>query len=688
MKKQTTVKPIACFKRWTRTNYAVFASLHRQCTIGVLAVGMSIILLTAEEAAAQTDTVFVFGNSRIEDVEIVGTKQSPSRSILPQTRVFNRAADAAAPLPTLEEALRINPSVDIRERSGKGAQADISIRGGSFDQTMLMLNGINFTDARTGHQTHSLPIDMDCISGIELINGVSGVGAYAGAVNIRTQPLYPTYLRLSLESGQHGYFYSNLSGAITRNKLTVFAAGSFRRSDGYIYNTDFRNANGYLRMTYDSDKAGFFDFQAGVQGRRFGSNGFYGAYNRDQFEQTSTALGSLRWVKDFGRFRISADASYRKNFDRYEWTRGTPMNYHNTDNAGAELWGDLRWKGGITSLGGDYIYNHIYSSNLGEQMSAPRGHYKYSQSRNVGNVWLRHVKRWKLFDVAGSAGVCFTPYGTSASWAVTGGYHDDKGWRAEIGAEQSMRLPTFTDLYYKSAAQLNNLDLVPEQAITYHVCAGYTRNVWHASAQLFYRDGRNVIDWVWRDEIEVNGETYYNKWHSEQESRLGTFGAEVSGGYMSGKGILRRATLAYGYLTTSQLKDITTSSVFDYMRHKLSASIEIRPIDDLSIAFTGTLYDRYGSYLDYLRDENGDLLYDEDGRMQTAQRDFKPYFLLDARIRYEIGVVAIHIDMSNMTDTRYCDFGGLRRPGFWLTGGVTFTIRQKRQSTNDLKVLK
>jgi len=48
-------------------------------------------------------------------------------------------------------------------------QADISIRGGSPDQTMMLLNGINFTDARTGHQTHSLPIDMDCVSGIELI---------------------------------------------------------------------------------------------------------------------------------------------------------------------------------------------------------------------------------------------------------------------------------------------------------------------------------------------------------------------------------------------------------------------------------------------------------------------------------------------------------------------------------------
>ena len=167
---------------------------------------------------------------------------------------------------------------------------------------MMLLNGINFTDARTGHQTHSLPIDMDCVSGIELIEGIPGVGAYAGAVNVRTVPLYRNYLRLKAEGGQHGYGYTNLSGALTRDRLVLFAAGSLRRSDGYIHNTDFRNVNGYLRMTYDSPKAGFFDFQTGGQGRRFGSNGFYAAYNPDQFEQTATALGSLRWIKEWGLF--------------------------------------------------------------------------------------------------------------------------------------------------------------------------------------------------------------------------------------------------------------------------------------------------------------------------------------------------------------------------------------------------
>lgn len=218
MKKHSTAKPIPCFKRWSRTNYAVFASLHRQVTIGVLAVGMSILLLTTETAAAQqADTSGVSRVMRIEPIGVTGTRLSPSRSIQSQTPVFDRGTEAAAPFQTLEDALRLSPSIDIRERSGKGVQADISIRGGSPDQTMMLLNGINFTDARTGHQTHSLPIDMDCVSGIELIEGIPGVGAYAGAVNVRTVPLYRNYLRLKAEGGQHGYGYTNLSGALTRD---------------------------------------------------------------------------------------------------------------------------------------------------------------------------------------------------------------------------------------------------------------------------------------------------------------------------------------------------------------------------------------------------------------------------------------------------------------------------------------
>ena len=658
--KEIQTKRTPRFRRWCRKGYAAFASLRRQVTIGVLSVSMSTILLsTTTPVQAQTvDSLTIARELEIEKVEVTGVKATPTRSTMSSTSVFDRKAGASAPVQTLESVLRLSPAIDLRERSGRGTQADIMIRGGSFDQTMVMLNGINFTDARTGHQSHSLPIDIDCIAGIDLIDGVSGVGAYAGALNIRTMPLKSRYLRIEAAGGDDGYAYGNLSGAVTKGRFSLFAAGSYRRSDGYIHNTDFENYNGYLRMNYDSEKAGFFDFQAGYQNRSFGSNGFYAAYNPDQFEHTSTVLSSLRWVKSVGRFTLNSSVSYRKNFDRYDWTRGTPMNHHNTDNAGAEFWADCTWKGGVTSLGGDYTYNHIYSTNLGEPLPTPHGKYTHAKDRHVGNLWLRHVKQWERFDVSGSAGVSFTPYGTSALWSLSGGYRPVRGLRLEVGAAQSMRLPTFTDLYYTSPAQLNNLDLKPEHAITYRFAADYARSGWNASLFTYYRQGRDIIDWVWREDMG-------SKWHSEQTSSLDTFGIELAGGYTVSEGFLRRVTLSYGYITTDRNADVIAKSAMDFMRHKAALAVEVHFLRRMSLALTGSVYDRNGSYTHYPEPGNASL---------TEERGYKPYFLLDGRLQWEKGLCRLYVDATNITDTRYCDIGGIRLPGVWCTGGVVLTI--------------
>ena len=228
MKEIQTMKPGPCFKRWSRANYGVFASLRRPVTIGVLSVGMSSILslATGEAQAAEVDTMAYSKVLEIDEVAIVGTKANPTRSTMSSTVLFDRTAVAAAPLHTLESALRLAPSIDLRERGARGVQADILIRGGSFDQTMILLNGINFTDARTGHQSHSLPVDLDCIAGVELIDGVTGVGAYAGAVNVRTTLAGDRYLRFEGTGGGDGYAYGNLSGGWTAGRLKLFAAGS------------------------------------------------------------------------------------------------------------------------------------------------------------------------------------------------------------------------------------------------------------------------------------------------------------------------------------------------------------------------------------------------------------------------------------------------------------------------------
>lgn len=660
--KNISTNRIPCFRRWNRKGWSVFASLHRQVTIGVLSVSMSILLLSAQHVAAQEADSTVVRSLRIDEVGISGSQSSPMRNVLAVTPLFDRKAQAAAPVQTLEAALRLTPSIDLRERGGKGAQADISIRGGSFDQTMVLLNGIDFTDARTGHQSHSLPVDLEAISAIELVDGLPGVGAYAGAVNIRTAPLMPDYLRFDASGGSYGYGYANLSGAVTGQRFSLLGAVSYRRSDGYRHNTDFDNCNAFVRATWETQRAGYFEFQTGYQTREFGSNGFYAAYNPDQWERTSTALASLRWRKEVGRFSVGASASYRKNFDRYDWTRGTAMNRHNTDNVGAGLWADCRWSGGVTSLGGNYAYNHIYSTNLGELLDAPHGVYTHGKARHTGNVWVRHTVQGRRFDAAASAGISLTPYGESALWSLSGGFRPMAEFYVKAGISQSMRLPTFTDLYYSSPAQINNLDLVPEHAVTYHIDADYTKRCWSFRAAAYYRAGRDIIDWVRREEMG-------GKWHSEQTSRLNTYGVELTGVYATDEGFLRRAALSYSYTTTDRNTDVEAQSAMDFMRHKAALSVEVRFLRRISFALTGSVYDRNGSYTDYPIAGNSQV---------KTLRDFKPYFLLDGRLSWAKGICRLYVDATNLTDTRYCDMGGIPLPGTWITGGMTLTIGMRR----------
>lgn len=667
---------IACFRRWARTNYAVFASLGKYVKIGVLSVGMSIITMATKTSFAhEADSASIYKVVRMDAVDVSGGKLNPKRSVMSTMPIFDRKSEGVAPLQTVEGALRVNPAIDLRERGGKGIQSDISIRGGSFDQTMVMLNGINFTDARTGHQSHSLPVDIECLGGIELIDGVSGVGAFAGAVNLKVVPLYSDYLRAEINGGMHGYYYANLSGNITPGeRLSVFGAFSCRHSDGYVFNTDFSNINAYVRMTYDGAKAGFFDFQAGFQDRGFGSNGFYSLAYPNQYEHTRTALGSLRWMKDWGPLTLNATMSYRKNYDRYELFRDcltedgstppswyTGHNYHNTDNVGAELWADYKWTAGITSLGADYTYNHIYSNVLGEEMSEKRhvagekddAWYSKSKNRNVVNVWLRHTKQWRRFDVAASGSIDSTPYGTDAMWSVSGGYAPKRGLRLELGATQSMRLPTFTDLYYTAANYVSNLNLVPEKAVTYKMSAAYALRGFSASATVYYRAGRNIIDWVKSQESEV--------WESQQITKLNTLGTELAVKYTT-SGVLQLASLSYGYMHADKKSSGYVSMyALDYMKHKGAASVGVKFLRNFFLTLTGSAFDRNGGFTN------------RDGEAEN----YTLKFLLDGRLAWQnpARTVKVYVDVTNILDTEYYDFGGLPLPGTWALGGVSFVFK-------------
>ncbi|MCM1310901.1 MAG: TonB-dependent receptor [Bacteroides sp.] len=612
---------------------------------------------SSDEATEESDSLL--STIALKEMSVTGHKALTIRNELSNTLVYRRDTTAAAPIQTIEGALKLSPGVDVRERGAKGVQTDFLVRGGSFDQTMVSLNGINFTDARTGHQSHSLPIDINAVSSISIVDGVSGVGAYAGAVNIQTSPLRSRYLSAEVSGGMHTYLYGNLSGNYTINDFSIMALGSVRHSGGYIHNTDFTNYNAYVNARYHTKSAGMFEFQAGYQHRTFGANGFYSRKFPDQFETTSTALGSLRWQMTRNRLTLTANASYRYNTDFYELIKGdeskVPFNHHITHNVGAALGAAYDWgKAGETSLNADYTLNKIYSTVLGEE-TAPKTiggiSYNHQKERNVVNAILRHSVTFNALKISAAGGMSHSDYGTDGLWSAGINYAFSAKWRVGIGAVESMRLPTFTDLYYTATGYESDRNLVPEHATTYNLSANFNSSGWSASAYLYYRNGRNVIDWVKPEDSE--------NWRSMQITRINTLGAELTGAYISSTW-LRRIALSYGhiYQNSHTNSGMISAIAFDYMRNKLALMFDVMPFKDFTVSVTGTLFDRIGNYTD----KSGTVC------------PYKPFFLLDARIAYRHAWWQVYVDGTNLTNTRYFDFGGLEMPGSWISGGLIVTI--------------
>ena len=655
--KSTSKSGVVCFKRWSRKGYGAFASLGKVTKIGVLSTTMSILTLNAQNVSAQTDSLHV--NQQIESVTVTAEKLNPTRGVVSPKEVYSRDTVSASPLQTIESVLRLNPAIDLRERGGKGVQADISLRGGTYDQTMVLLNGIDFSDARTGHQSHSLPVDLDIVGAIDLITGLPGIGAYSGAINIVTTPLKPNYLRAETAAGAYGYLYANASGAVSRNGLTVLAAASNRRSDGYMANTDFNNSNMFARITHYSSRTGLFDIQGGYQRRGFGSNGFYSLSFPDQYEETETGLASVRWNKSFGRLALNANVSYRKNNDKYELYRegkgapeGWKPNYHTTDNVGAEINANYRWIAGITTIGADYKYHHIYSNVLGDDMDeaikvpGQDAYYTKSKDRSIINGYLSHTAVLGGTTLSGSVNIAHSPYGTFPAWSLAVKQSLAGKWTVEANVTRSMRLPTFTDLYYTNATHIGNPDLKPEKALTAMIGARYGSEKLHAGVTGFYRYGTDIIDYALVQTPE--GE----KWKSTQMTRLNTFGAEAYVSYLGG-GILRHVTLSYGWLSSDKSQiDYVSKYALDYMKNKVAIQFGINLWKELFLEMSAGWFDRNA----------------------TPTAPYDPYWLLDARLSWERGILTVYVEGTNLLNTAYYDFVGLRQAPRWMSAGIVISI--------------
>lgn len=544
--------------------------------------------------------------------------------------IINSEAIIASGFNNISDLLQQVAGLDIRRRGVYGMQADLYIRGGSFDQTLLLIDGIRVEDAQTGHHLLNLLPSVHIIERIEIYKGPAaralGQNAFTGAINIVTKKPTETEGLASISGGSFGL----AEGEIILPFLDkhIFQAG-YIRSDGYRYNTDFEGLR--LALKSDFDLAGIpVQLNGNYQSRDFGANGFYARPTAmEQYEETRTGLVSLTSRIETSKGIILKPALYlRSNSDHYLFVRDNPAIYennHQTYKAGAMLNAFIPSKIGGTGLGIDISETIIESNNLG------------NHQRSTINLFGEH--RFDLF----SEKLDITP-------GITLNHYSDFGWFAYPGIDVGLkilpefktyanwgytfRIPTYTDLFYNDPVTLGNPELIPEKASSAEI--GFQWNFLQAA--FFSRNALNVIDYVKQDPTDIKDK-------AENIRRINTRGIEINAQKILGKQHIR---VGYTYIF-EDLKDVPVY----FSRYSLN-SLK----NQIIISWTGEIFPKFRHQLHY--------------RWVERTNGLK-YGVIDAGLEAQL-FKSLHFQffVSNILDKEYSETNLVPMPGTNLRGILTY----------------
>ena len=627
---------------------------------------LSLPILRSQE---KTDSV----NVNLSELQVNANRNKLYSEMGRVLTIVDKAEIARTAVQSIDQLLDYVAGLDIRQRGVGGTQADISVRGGSFDQVLVLLNGVNITDPQTGHFNLDIPLNLSDVSRVEILEGSSarvlGPNAFSGAINIVTENNEKHALNAELTAGSYNYFAQSVSGSLGTDRLHTFASLSHKSSSGYMANTDFYLSSGYLQSVFTTKNAGKFDLQLAAQLKDFGENGFYSLKYSNQREATKAFFSSLDWSMRSGSFSYNAQASWKRHHDRYELDHNVTSGYkyHMTDVMGGKVSGSYKSSIGETTLGLNLRNEHIFSNSLGVPMVSPDSipvpfesnvYFKKEYNRTIYTGIIDHslnLGKWYV-----SAGVAMSYSADFKSTTYGGfdiGYSMNDNVKVFASANSATRLPTFTDLFFSNPVQQGNPLLKPEHSNTIELGTKVNQSQWSLNAAIFYRMGVNVIDWVKLNSTSAKYETM-------NLSGINALGGDFSFDYRFKELLLKKVSIAYSYLHLDKAAvGFDSKYALDYLNHKIIVTVDHSIWKKLSAVWVMGYFDRSGNY-----DANTII------GSPANLKNYAPYIKLDGRLIWSQKKYDIFADVNNILNSTYADYGGLTQPGTNFNVGVRLKL--------------
>lgn len=684
MKKKQGGSPQAVrFKRFSRKAYSVFNSLHKVVNTGVVAA--TVLLFANSQNSSAQNSVKAIQTPTVSEQELDEVTVTASRVELPVdlvakvVTVITRDEIQRSPFQTVQDLLSYVAGVDVQQRGAHGVQADISIRGGSYEQTAILLNGINISNPQTGHFSLTLPINLSDIERIEIVHGPSsiiyGASAFSGGINIITRKNPDQKAYGKLEGGQYGLFSAEANGVLKSSGATSQLSARYSRADGDRANSEYRIGNVFWQTHLKVENAKL-DLQAGYNDKAFGANTFYSALYPNQYEKLKTYFASVKGETGT-TLKFIPSIYWNRSHDEFQLIKDNPTtvpyNYHQTDVYGANLNLQYTSKLGISSFGAELRNESVLSTVLGETLSEADGRYTKAFSRTNVSYALEHNVIYEGLTV--TAGL-LANYNTSLHQgykfypSVSAGYRLSTHWKLFSSWSKATRMPSFTELFYTTnTTHVGNPNLKPEYSESVEFGFNYANRFVKTYLTGFLMNGKNLIDWVkYSEDATV--------WYSVNHTEIDKKGLEV-GAKFDLKELISAlplgTSLQIDYTRLHQNKDagdLISNYTLNYLRDKLVARLDLPILPKLSTSWSFRWQKREGTYEKYeTSDETGSIV-------KVGNEPYPAFSTMDVQVNYKLKpTLNLFANINNLYNTQYFDLGNVPQPGFWAVGGVSYTFK-------------